>query len=96
MISKKQFQKLLEAYHREVPFVGTITFEKANQILEEGKICRGWILGENGLEFFHIVKSPSNYPDLSILMGPDEETLLVSTVMMGMQNNIDLEKIFHK
>lgn len=94
MFSKKQFQQLLKCYRQDVPFAGTITQERADELLEEGKICRGRIFGQGRLEYFHIIKSPTHYPELTMLLSDSEETLLETTVMLGMQNNVDLEDLF--
>jgi len=94
---QKKFQLLLQCYCQDVPFIGTITLDKANQLLAEKKICRGWMLGSDGeLEFFHIIKSPTHFPKLTILVADSEENLLTTTVMLGMQNNVDLEDLFSK
>ena len=96
MLSEKQFNQALELYRQDVAFEGTITKQKADTLLEKGKICRGWIVSHDGLEYFHIIKSPMNYPELTILIAEDEEQLFMSTIMLGMQNNIDLDDFFTK
>ena len=96
MISEKQFYQALEFYRQSVPFEGTRTKQKADKLLEKGKICRGWIVGHGGLEYFHIIKSPMNYPELTILIAEEEEQLFISTIMIGMQNDIDLDDLFTK
>ena len=94
MLSEKQLYQALEFYRQSVPFEGTITKQKADKLLEKGKICRGWIIGSGGLEYFHIIKSPRNYPELTILISEDEEQLFMVTIMLGMQNHIDLYDLF--
>ena len=96
MFSKKQLCKALEYYRHTVPFEGTVTREKTEELLEQNKICRGWILEGNNLEFFHIIKSPTNYPEFTILISEDEEQLFMMTIMLGMQNNIDLYDLLAK
>lgn len=94
MLPQKMLTKALEIYRQEVPFIGTITNDKAEDLLKEGKICRGWMLGPSGLEYFHIIKSPSKFPELSILVSDSEENLFFSTVMLGQQKDVDLDKLF--
>ena len=94
MLSDKQLYYALEYYRHTVPFEGTITRNKAEELLAKNKICRGWILEGNDLEFFHIIKSPSNYPELAIFVSEDEEQLFMATIMLGMQSNFDLNDLF--
>ncbi len=96
MFSEKQLYKALELYRQDVPFKGTITKGKADKLLEKGEVCRGWIIDSGGLEYFHIIKSPNDYPELTMLVSEDKEQLFMMTIMMGMQNNIDLDDLFTK
>ena len=94
MITKKQLKESLKCYHQDVPFIGTITEKKVHELFEEGIICRGWMTSSEGLEYFHIIRSPKENPELIILSAQNEDKLFEATLYLGQQHKIDIETLF--
>ena len=92
-IPPEAFKDALKQYRRDVRTVGTISFEQAQNFLEDGNICRGWMKQEDGKMYFHIIKSPTNFPEKAIFSAESEKELFAMTDMLGMENNIELEDL---
>ena len=74
------FKIALKCYRKDVPYVGKIANADADKLLHNEKICRGWIVDEDSHKFFHIIKSPTNYPNFSIFYADNEEMVLKMTM----------------
>jgi len=80
-------------YKQQVPDIGIVSLKQAEELLDKGQICRGRIIENNEIEYFHIVKSPTCFPDKSIFCGESELVLFQMLAIMGMQKEIDLDDI---
>lgn len=87
------FKAALKQYRKDVPSVGTVTYERAQQLLSEGRICRGWTEVDGQRQYFHVIKSPGNYPKKSLMLSDSEEGLFEMTIHLGMQYDIDLDDL---
>ncbi len=87
------FKDALKQYRKDVPTVGTINETKAQQFLSAGHICRGWIETADGKMYFHIIKSPEDYPHKAFFSGDNEAELFGMTVALGMEHEIELEDL---
>jgi len=90
-IPPAMFKDVLKRYRQDVPAVGTVSPQRVDELLAEGRICRGWMRQEGGSVFFHVIRSPTAFPEKAILSAENEEDLLAMTAMMGMENSVDLE-----
>jgi len=93
IIPPSVLKQVLKQYRHDVPSVGTVPSEKVDQLLAEGRICRGWTTLDGQRQYFHIIKSPGHYPDKSAFYGDSEAALLEVTIHLGMQHNIDLDDL---
>ena len=86
----------LKQYRKDVPSVGTVTFEESQALLEKGFICRGWTETGEGKRYFHIIRCPQNYPEKTFMMARTEKELFTMTVYRGMDAAIDLDLLVAK
>ena len=94
MLNSKEIMDAFNIYKKQVPNIGTISLEQTDELLEKGKICRGRIIENNEIEYFHIVKSPTCFPEKSIFSGESELILFQMLIVMGMEKEIDLDDMF--
>lgn len=93
-ISDTEMQEAFQKYRQDVSSVGKVSPEEAQAFLDLGRICRGSIVRDGDKEFFHIIKSPTNYPEKSIFYSDSEKNLFMLTVMMGMGSGIEFGDLF--
>ena len=93
-IPPKMFKEALKQYRRDVPSVGTVSFDEAQDLLKQGRICRGWMDDDNEKMCFHIIKSTTQYPHKSLFSANTEKELFATTIFMGMESGIDLDDLF--
>jgi hypothetical protein len=92
-ISPEFFKDAFKRYRSDVPSVGTVSSERAQELLEEGFICRGWVLMDEGKLYFHVIKSPTDFPQKAILTAASEKELFAMSVMLGIENEIEFEDL---
>lgn len=93
IIPPKALKAGLKQYRKDVPSVGTVSSEAVDQLFAEGRICRGWTTLDGQIKYFHIIKSPSRYPEKSVSFGESEKELFQMTIHLGMQHGIDLNDL---
>jgi hypothetical protein len=92
-LSESDFKAALKQYRKDVPTVGTVNSETVDKYLDEGRICRGWTAWDGRKQFFHIIKSPSSYPEKSVFYGNSERELFEMTIFLGMEHDIPLNDL---
>ena len=70
-----------------------ISEQEVQRLLEVGRICRGWMSANGGRVYFHIVKSPTKFPEMALLTAVTERELFAMTVMLGIENEVDFEEL---
>lgn len=93
MIDPKVFKALLKQYRHDVPTVGIVTQDVVNQLLVDGRICRGWVVTSGERMYFHIVRSPENYPEKTVSYGPSEEAVVTILIYLGYSKGVDFEHL---
>ena len=93
-IPRKMFRDALKQYRRDVPSVGAVSFEQAQEFLRQDRICRGWMNTDGEKMYFHVIKSITEYPKKSLSSAETEQDLFKSTIIMGIQAGIDLDDLF--
>ena len=91
LIPPQALKEALKQYRKDVPSVGTVSFEESQDLLKKGMICRGWTIMGDERQYFHIIRSPQNYPEKTCLMGRNEKELFTTTIFLGMQSDIDFD-----
>jgi|COG998Drversion2_1049125.scaffolds.fasta_scaffold26557_1 hypothetical protein len=89
----KEIMNAFNFYKLQVPNVGRICIVQAEDLLEAGNICRGQIIENGKIDCFHIIKSPTCFPEKSIFRGETEFSLFQMLIIMGMEKGVDLYKM---
>ena len=87
------FEDALRQYRQDVPSVGANSEQEVQQLLEQGRICRGWMSRTGGKLYFHIVKSPTEFPSKALMTAATERELFAMTVMLGMEHEVAFEDL---
>jgi len=81
----------LKAYRKDVPSVGTVSFEKSQALLAEGRICRGWTKVGGLTQYFQIIRSPKDFPNKTFMMARNEKEILMLSIYLGMEASIPFD-----
>jgi hypothetical protein len=95
ILNSKEIMDAFNIYKKQIPDVGVVSLGQADELLEKGQICRGKIIENDEIEFFHIVKSPTSFPEKSIFSGETELSLFQMLIFMGMKKDIDLDDMLN-
>ncbi len=86
----------LKQYRKDVPSVGTVSFEDSQQYLADGIICRGWTILEGKKRYFHVIRSPQEFPKKTFMVAESEKELFSMTVMLGMEAGIEFDLLVNE
>lgn len=81
----------LKEYRRDVPSVGTVSFEKSQNLLEQGRICRGWTKIDQHKRYFHVIRSADDLSKRVFMNASSEKELFTMSVFLGMDAGIDFD-----
>lgn len=96
MLSPQELKIAMKQYRSDVRSVGTVSFEKSQALLEEGRICRGWTKVDGRKQYFHIIRSPQNFPEKTFMTARNEKEVFTMTVYLGMQAEIEFDLLVSK
>lgn len=93
IIPPEMLKEALKQYRKDVPSMGRISYDEVEKLLSEDRTCRGWTTVGGREQYFHIIKSPTKFPEKSAMFADSEKDLFQMTVHLGMQHEIDLDDL---